>query len=120
MNTSIGKYLRKLRIDREEVLRDMAKNLNVSSAFLSAVENGKKSFPETWIPKIEECYYLNSKQIEELKNAIIESRNKIVLDIHNASAANRQFAISLARQFDTLDEETAKRLFNILKKHRED
>ena len=42
MLTEFGKILRKLRIDRQELLRDMAKNLEVSSAYLSAVETGKR------------------------------------------------------------------------------
>ena len=42
MLTSIGRFLRKLRIDHGEILKDMADALGVSSAFLSAVENGKK------------------------------------------------------------------------------
>ena len=42
MLTSIGKFLRKLRMSNGEILRDMAEALEVTSAFLSAVENGKK------------------------------------------------------------------------------
>lgn len=45
MLTGIGKFLRKLRIDNEEILKDMADALGVSSAFLSAVENGRKKMP---------------------------------------------------------------------------
>ena len=116
MLTSVGRFLRKLRIDEGEILRDMAKKLGVSSAFLSAVENGKKKVPEVWITKLEELYSLTPVQITELKDAIIESSDTIELNIRNASSANRQLAVSFARQFDTLDEETAKKLFSILKK----
>ena len=42
MITPIGKFLRKLRIDTGEILKDMAEKLHVSPSFLSAVENGKK------------------------------------------------------------------------------
>ena len=42
MATTLGVFLRKLRLANDEILKDMAKNLGVSSAFLSAVENGKK------------------------------------------------------------------------------
>ena len=42
MSTTLGAFLRKLRLQHGEKLKDMAENLNVSSAFLSAVENGKK------------------------------------------------------------------------------
>ena len=113
MLTSVGRFLRKLRIDEGEILRDMAKKLGVSSAFLSAVENGKKKVPEVWITKLEELYSLTPVQVTELKDAIIESSDTIELNIRNASSANRQLAVSFARQFDTLDEETTKKLFSI-------
>ena len=37
MFSEFGKYLRTLRINNGELLKDMANNLQVSSAFLSAV-----------------------------------------------------------------------------------
>lgn len=120
MITSVGKFLRKLRIDSGEILRDMAKKLDVSSAFLSAVENGKKKMPDAWLSKLETFYSLDSQQMEELRNAIVESADTVELNIQNVSIANRQLAVSFARQFDTLDEETAKKLFDILKNHKED
>lgn len=46
MLTRFGKQLRKLRIDREERLKDMADRLNVTTAYLSAVENGKRTVPD--------------------------------------------------------------------------
>ena len=52
MLTEFGKFLRKIRIDRQELLRDMAGTLGVSVAYLSAVENGKRNVPVSWINKI--------------------------------------------------------------------
>ena len=43
MLTSFGKFCRKLRINNGELLYDMAEKLDVSSAFLSKVENGKRN-----------------------------------------------------------------------------
>ena len=120
MITSVGKFLRKLRIDSGEILRDMAKKLDVSSAFLSAVENGKKKMPDAWLSKLETFYSLDTQQMEELRNAIVESADTVELNIQNVSIANRKLAVSFARQFDTLDEETTKKLFDILKNHKED
>ncbi len=81
MLTSVGRFLRKTRIDEGEILRDMAKKLGVSSAFLSAVENGKKKLPEAWLPKLEELYSLTPEQITQLKDAIVESSDTIELNI---------------------------------------
>ena len=40
MLTALGKFLKKLRVDRNEVLKDMSARLGVTASFLSAVENG--------------------------------------------------------------------------------
>lgn len=116
MVTSVGSFLRKLRIDNGEILRDMAKKLGVSSAFLSAVENGKKKAPNMWFSKLEAAYSLTSQQVEEFKNAVAESGDTVELNIRNAPDTNRRLAVSLAGQFDVLDEETAQKLLDILEK----
>ena len=119
MPTSVGKFLRKLRIDHCEILRDMAERLGVSSAFLSAVENGKKKLPEAWLPKLKKLYSLTTEQLDELRNAIVEESNTIEMNVCNVSNQTRQLAVSFARKFDTLDEETVNKLLEILKKPKE-
>ncbi|EJF79431.1 hypothetical protein MCO_00997 [Bartonella sp. DB5-6] len=61
MLTPFGKTLRKLRIDHSERLLDMAKKLDISVAFLSSVEIGKKSVPVGLEEKIIEFYALDQK-----------------------------------------------------------
>lgn len=116
MITSVGKFLRKLRIDNGEVLRDMAQKLSVSSAFLSSVENGKKKMPQTWQERIGDIYRLSPAQQSEFDSAIINTNNVIELDLSTASDAERRLAISFARQFDSLDEETSKLILSLLEK----
>ncbi len=120
MITSVGRFLRKLRIDKGEILRTMAGTLGVSSAFLSAVENGKKKLPDAWLPKLQASYNLSCEQMEELKQAVMESSDTVELNIRNASEDNRRLAVSFARRFDSLDEETSKKLFGILNNQKED
>lgn len=120
MLTSVGKYLRKLRIDNGEILRDMAQNLGVSSAFLSAVENGKKRMPESWAEKLKNIYSLTTEQVSELEEAILNSSDIIELNIQNVNDENRRLAVSFARRFDSLDEKTTQKIFEILKSHKEE
>lgn len=120
MLTSIGKFLRKLRIDNGEILKDMADALGVSSAFLSAVENGKKKMPESWIEKLKAIYSFTSEQTEELQKAIIDTNDMVEIHLQNASTENRTLAISFAREFDSLDDETSKKILEVLKRHKED
>ena len=120
MLTSIGKFLRKERIDHEEILKDMAEKLGVSSAFLSAVENGKKKMPEIWFEKLKSIYSFTAEQAEELQKAIIDTNNMVEIELKNASKINKDLAISFAREFDSLDDETSKQILKILKRHKED
>lgn len=114
MLTNLGKFLRKIRIDRGEILKDMADNLGVSSAFLSAVENGKKKMPVSWYDKLADVYSFSDEQAEELRQAVINSSDVIELNIKGVSQANRDLALSFAREFDSIDDELAEKLFSIL------
>ena len=64
--TEFGKFLRKLRIDNGELLKDMAIKLNTTPAFLSMVETGRRSIPKKWEEEIEKIYSLSLIQKEEL------------------------------------------------------
>jgi transcriptional regulator with XRE-family HTH domain len=118
MLTSIGRFLRKLRIDNGEILKDMAEALGVSSAFLSAVENGKKKMPEGWIEKLKSIYSFTAEQAEELQAAVIDTNDAVELNLQNATPGNRALAISFAREFDSLDDETSKKIFEIPKRRK--
>ena len=52
MLTAFGKALRKIRIDRNLLLKDMADGLGCSSPFLSAIESGTKKIPDDMIERI--------------------------------------------------------------------
>lgn len=116
MITSLGRFLRELRLNHGEKLKTMAERLGVSSAFLSAVENGKKKMPDSWNEKLTDLYNLSDVQKEYLQRAVIESGETVELNLKNSSMGNRELAISFARHFDTLDEETSQKIFEILKR----
>lgn len=116
MATCLGKFLRGLRIENQEILRDMADNLGVSSAFLSAVENGKKKLPDSWYEKLTKIYALTESQQEELKRVVMESGDIIQLNMNQSSCYQRDLAVSFARAFDSIDEDLCKKLLELLKK----
>lgn len=118
MTTKIGDFLRKLRLDNQQILKDMAEILDVSSAFLSAVENGKKSMPDSWYPIFKKNYDLSEEDMDNLRQAAMESQKTVSLNLKNASSANRQLAVSFARQFDDMDDATSQKLLSILKERK--
>ncbi len=94
----LGRFLRKLRIDRNELLKTMADKLSVSSAFLSAVEMGRKHVPEGWEQTLSDDYHLDAAQRTELSNAIAESSTSVRLDLTNFSADSRRAVVAFARK----------------------
>lgn len=67
--TRYGRILRQIRARHREVMRDMAKVLNVPPSFLSSVENGKESVPEGWTERIADNYNLSDMEIKALEMA---------------------------------------------------
>lgn len=56
MLDKFGKLVRDIRITRSIYLYDMAKDLGISSAELSAIECGKKPVPDWFIPSLKSLY----------------------------------------------------------------
>lgn len=114
--TTFGEYVRILRIQHHEIMGDMARMLGVSTAFLSAVENGKKNVPNEWIDKIAAHYHLDSHEKNNLLASAEESRTQYRIDSVNASVPKRRAAMAFARSFDEIDDETASKIIELLNK----
>ena len=65
---SISFFLKHLRIKHgHERLYEMAKKLEVSTAYLSTIETGKRQPSDAFINRLEEVYKLSSQDVIELK-----------------------------------------------------
>lgn len=116
MITEFGKSLRKLRIDRGEILLDMAKKLDVTPSFLSAVEVGKKNVPSEWVGRIAELYQLPIAERQGLEQAAADSVVNVKLNLSQMAQPQRNAALVFARNFDSLSNEEADRLIEFFKK----
>lgn len=116
MITSFGKILRKIRIDNNEILRDMANKLNVTSSFLSAVENGKKRIPDQWLNQISSMYNLNSLEIEKLEFAFSETNENLKISFEGLNLESKKLAFSFARKLDKFDDTEMELLKKLLGK----
>lgn len=114
MLTNFGKFCRKLRIDRGELLLDMANRFNVSAAFLSKVENGKKKPPKEWRNILVNEYDLNKNQADELDDCFFDALNRENIDISEFSSGEKDLMLSFARQFNNLSDEKIKKIRNII------
>lgn len=118
MLTVFGKSLRKIRIDNNEILSDMAEKLHVTAAYLSAVENGKREVPEGWIEELKRSYGLNSKKISELEEAAFSSKKSIKIKLEDETDRDRDLFIAFARCFRDLNDDEAHEIQNILNNKR--
>lgn len=114
MYTPFGKELRNIRMEHNEILKNMADRLNVSSAFLSAVEVGKKSIPENWCKTISHAYRLSEKQFNALVKAAEISALSVKINLQNSQDLQRQAAVAFARKFDSINDDTAKQILKLM------
>ena len=107
MVTQLGIFLRDLRLNSGELLKEMAEKLDVSSSFLSAVENGKKKIPEFWYDTIVNLYDLDKEKQDELRQAIEESQKRIKINFKNSSSV---------KELENLNKEEVDKMKIFLKK----
>jgi len=114
MLTSLGRLLRKMRIDHGEILKNMADRFGVTASYLSAIENGKRPIPEMWEGIILSNYQLDESQRTALRKAVIESIESINIDVSKAGYANKEAAFAFARKVVDLPEEKLEEIKRIL------
>ena len=116
MVTQLGKALRAIRLERGEVLKDMAQRLSISTAYLSAIENGKRRASEEMIEKIKELYSLDEQEQRKLEEAWIQSIDEVTINLQNSSGLHRDLGVVFARRFDGLSTEEIEKVMQILRK----
>lgn len=114
MKPELGVQLKELRKAKGERLLDMADNLEVSVAFVSAVENGKKSPPETFIEKVVSLYDLSVAEAESLRRAADVSREHF--SIRPETDLAKETAGLMARKVNSLSPSDLSEIMKILKK----
>lgn len=114
MYNEFGKFLRHLRLDRFETMKEMADKFKVSTAFLSAVENGNKKIPQNWFELISEKYGLDSRRKDELEKAIIKTNEKVEIDLKEFDLDKKNVSIMFARRIKKADPVTLEKLKKLL------
>ena len=94
--TEFGKAVRKLRIDYDINLSELATSIGVSSAFLSAVETGKKPISAELITKITNALGLTKDEEKLLTHAASQSVENVTIKTHDAEEA--ELALMFARR----------------------
>ncbi|WP_421761780.1 helix-turn-helix domain-containing protein [Devosia sp.] len=102
--TPLGQKLRALREERGITLKQMATALNVSSAYLSALEHGRRGKP-TWMLLQRIIAYFNViwDDAEDLQRLAEMSDPKVTIDTGGLSPEATELANRLARDIKKLD-----------------
>lgn len=103
--TPFGAKLRQLRADRDITLKQMAEGLQISAAFLSALEHGKRGRPSPILVR-QICTYFHIiwDEAEELERLARISHPRAVVDTAGLSPKATELANTLAERIGDLDE----------------
>ena len=102
--TPFGSKLRQLRKAKGVKLKEMAEGVGVSSAYLSALEHGKRGKP-TWamVQRIISFFNVIWDEAEELQRLAEISDPRVVVDTTGMDPKATEFANRLSQEIDKLD-----------------
>lgn len=114
--TPFGARLRALRDERGMTQKEMAGRLNVSPAYLSALEHGRRGRPGPGLV-IEICGHLDLiwDEAEALKQLALQSHPKVTVDTGGLSPRATEMVNLLKSRLPDLTESDLERLIAIIK-----
>lgn len=114
--TPLGAKLRDLRARRGITLKRMAADLQLSPAYLSALEHGRRGRPSP-VLVIQICQYFHQiwEDAEEIERLVQLSHPRVVVDTAGLEPEATELANLLAERIRDLDVPALKRLIQNLK-----
>lgn len=118
MLSTLGKIVRKHRIDNEMKLGELASALNISAAHMSSIESGRRRATQEILDGIIVLFKLSAKQADELEMAAIASQEEYRLSMSGQSEVANAAAAGFARalQKNALSDKAAKEILDVLMK----
>ncbi|MEO1066750.1 MAG: helix-turn-helix transcriptional regulator [Pseudomonadota bacterium] len=115
--TPFGAKLRQLRDQRNITLKEMALALNVSSAYLSALEHGKRGTP-TWamVQRIIAYFNVIWDEAEELQRLAEMSDPRVVIDTAGLNPKATELANRLATEISKIEETALNELIMMVRR----
>lgn len=114
--TPFGRKVRQMREERGLSLKEMAQALNLSSAYLSALEHGKRGRPSPGlVMQIIGYFNVIWDEAEELKALADLSHPRVTLDTSGLSPAATELANRLEQSIRHLPPELVERILCLLK-----
>ena len=105
MLSTLGRLLRKYRIESGELLKNISDLLGISDSYLSAIEHGKRVPPEGFFDKIAFHYRLDKDERIKLQNACNEAVTSVNINLSGASKERRELGVIFAKRFNSFSDE---------------
>lgn len=94
--TQFGKHVRKMRIDLDISLREMANGLGVSASYLSAVETGRRELTQSFAHRVAAFFEDRGCKTSELWDAADRSIDEI--NVSSLDEESRALVAAFARR----------------------
>ncbi|WP_197416842.1 MULTISPECIES: helix-turn-helix domain-containing protein [Leptotrichia] len=112
--TNLGKKLRKIRIDNDEISSDMARKLEISVSYLSAIENGKRNIPKDLAEKLFKIYQLSDNDKEKILQAISIYSGEMRIRLDSLNEKQQELSLLYAREISKLSDRQIEKITGYL------
>jgi len=111
--TPLGLALRKIRLEKNMLLGEMAIGVGISSSMLSGIEYGKKKPTLDFCEAVIKFISLDKQKADELRTLV--SKEIEVFSFRPANDVQREAMLLFARHISLLDEGAVDRIRDVLK-----
>ncbi|BBM42611.1 DNA-binding helix-turn-helix protein [Leptotrichia wadei] len=112
--TSLGKRLRKIRIDNDEITLNMAEKLGISISYLSAIEHGKRNIPNDFIQKLFDKYQLSEEMKTLIQKDVVDYSGEMKLIMSQMNEQQQELSLLYARKINKLNDKQIKKMRRFL------
>jgi len=114
LQSPLGAFLKKLRIDLGITQKQMSADIEVTSTFLSTVEAGRKPAPSNVLERISQYYQLSPDQVSEMNALATAQRKNVRIPLEDLTDKQRELAIRFAENVHKLDADAIWEITNLV------
>ena len=99
---------------KEDTLKTLSEKIVISLPYLSGMEVGRKIVTLEVVQKIKEVYSLTEEEYNTLYMAMLDSNNKVDIELSKMNEAQREVSMVFARKIENADPELIEKLRKVL------
>lgn len=115
--SSLSMLLKRIRLNNnDETLTEMAKRLNISTSYLSSVENEKRNMTNEMYRSICQIYELSPDQCEELLYLKNLASSRLNVNLESLEPGAKKTTVKFLSNVDSLSDDDLARINKIINK----